>query len=365
MRTAPIVGQLKAALPLFSNLFSESFNVTSLTSSGTTATVTTATANPFTTGEFVNISGAMTPVNITSLTFVNNVATAITATPHDLTENWPPYANIVIAGDGNDEFNGTFPLLTVPNRQTFTFQLPIVPTGPSSGSPQLLYQPNFSYNGFFPVTVINDTTFTYQLPSEQPNNAQGNIIALGMSRISRSATYERAVESYTKQTQAGTQGWIFVVAGAVLGNHDRQVSTDATAETSNGAMFWQRVIDSVDVYVFLPAINTIAAAQLRDMCEGPIFVALVKSILGVRFPTDFQCNNWSQLIFTGHDIQDYNTSYYVHRYSFEAQRDITYLDVVDPETVAFRDIALQFLESNGYNPVVDMTADINLDDVPL
>ncbi len=83
MKTSDIISQLQAVLPLITDMFSTVTSVTSITPSGTTATVVTAAAHGLTVGQATAISGSTAPVGITSITRVGTLVTVVTTTNHD------------------------------------------------------------------------------------------------------------------------------------------------------------------------------------------------------------------------------------------------------------------------------------------
>jgi len=94
VRAKDFILQLSAKLPQLVDDFTTSFSVSSLTRSGITVTVTTATAHGLAIGKSVNIVGAQTPITISSITRVGIVATMVTATDHDITKDVPKTVEI-------------------------------------------------------------------------------------------------------------------------------------------------------------------------------------------------------------------------------------------------------------------------------
>ena len=202
MKAEDIIKQLQAVLPTLTDLFSETISVSALTRSGTTVTATTSIAHGLTTGTGVTIAGAESPTTIASLTFLDGIATAITTTSHDLTEgfqdgNATDSPLVAVFGASEAEYNGLNPLLSVPNRTSFTYSLTGDPTSPATGMPVLLENFNAGYNGRHVITVINPTTFTYQITQAPNSPAQGTIEAHTSIRVSGAVNIEKARDSYT------------------------------------------------------------------------------------------------------------------------------------------------------------------------
>ena len=87
MKIQNIVNQLQNAVPLQTDLFTTTVNVSSLTRAGSTITAVTATEHNLSTGYVVNIVGAKDPYPVADLTFNSDTGqvTGITSIAHDLT----------------------------------------------------------------------------------------------------------------------------------------------------------------------------------------------------------------------------------------------------------------------------------------
>jgi hypothetical protein len=362
MKIEPVILWLQQNLPLYTSLFSDTVSVTSLENNSGIVTATTSSAHNFVNGQLINIGGAFVPNNLVSLTRVNNIGYGTTQTNHDLTQGWQP--NITISGADQAEYNGTFPLLTVPNRRNFSFQLPddSAPT-PATGTPQLIEFRPAGYNGYFPIVVISPTQFSYEAPVGNELNATGSIVASSNTRISGAASIERAIDAYTKQ--GIDRMWMIVVSGPTRANNDRNTKSDATAQFSKTDQYWQRLIESLSVYVICSTTSGITARRERDLVEDEVMYSLLEVMCGTKFTNNFPVNKWARMVFVGHDIFEYNSSYYIHKFDFETQTDLSFNFLLLPFTTAFRDISLNFLENDEFESPTIMTAHVDLDDEPL
>jgi hypothetical protein len=361
MKAADIIRQLWLTLPRYTNLFSDDIAISSLTRSGTTVTAITTAPHGLTTGMYAYIYGAQTPITVTSLTQVNNIATAITASNHDYTEHYQDNVNISEAIQ--PEYNGLHPLLTVPNRRTFTYSITGNPTSPATGTIKTIQDIKHGYNGLYQITKIDNITFTYQITSSPESPAQGTIIARSNIRITGANGLDRATQSYTKQAQSKL--YAFVVLDNVTASKDRFTFTDATYTNTTGQDFRQRVIEPFSIFVFMPTADEIAGLNTRDLMQDlaqPIF----KSILRFKFDSIFTDETNFGIIFTEHQFIGYTPAYYIHEFKFENQYDITYDNTVDSDdSVAFRDIDLKF--NSDLNSIHNqiMHTNVDLDDQPL
>jgi hypothetical protein len=365
MKAYDVITQLRSTLPKYTNYFSDEYDISSLTRSGTTVTAITSTPHNLVTGYYVQIVNALTPFTLDELTRTGNVATGITLNAHDLTEQWPiDNPTVELIGADQAEYNGTHDLLTVPNRKTFTFKVTGTPTTPATGTIKLLSNLAVGYNGWQQVTVIDSTTFTYQTASTPESPALGsNIVARSRARISGAVSVERAIESYTKKSP--DEMWGFVVAGNTIANKNRAIYSDATDKYGKGEDYRQELIAPFAIYVFVPATNSISGRRERDQMEN-LLPALCNSLLKVKFPTGFIENPYSGVVFSSHSFYDYVGSYYIHEFMFETTAWIIEGDTIEPDyNVAFRDIFVNYGSSFDSSDDIIMTDHIDLDDEPL
>jgi hypothetical protein len=365
MKAEDIIKQLMAYVPIFTDKFTDNLSISEITSSGLVANVETSTAHGLATGDFVNISGTLVPNPIISLTSSNGIATAETQFDNDLTEG--KFAgvgdrdfNVNIIEADQSEYNGEHLLLTSPNRRNFTYQISGSPTTPATGTPKLIENLKYGYNGWHEITVVDANNFTFDLQKAIGSPAYGNPVVRANPNISGAVTLERGLAAYTKQD---TKYWAFVVLGNRTANKDRQTYTDATATFGNAASFRQLVIQPFSVYVVIPTTNELAARSARDSCED-LIKFFSSSLLEKLFNSVFTEQPFSKVIFSADNFVDYTKAYYVHEFVFEATEHITYPDTIDKGLgVAFRDIDVDYLSSFSNNSF--MTDNINLDDEPL
>lgn len=359
MRASDIVAHLAANLPTFVDDFTSSVSIVSLSCAGTTVTAETSAAHGLSAGKAVNVVGAKTPLAC-SVTRSGIVGTLITVLTHDITESTG--GTVEIAGATEAEFNGTFTILNVIDRNTITFQIADAGALIATGSPVLLNGagPLRSYNGLKQVVSAPDAThFTYTVAAALPSPAQGSPVAKTSPRISAMADYASVVNAYTKQ--AAGNYWMFVVLGDSIASKNRAIDADSTDNLQSGHYYNQRIIQSVTFYVVIPTANEIAARNARDKCEE-LLRPICRSVLGYRFPSLLEATN-NPLMLVSHGIQDYPGPVYIHQYTFEATIQLGPADVYVPsDDVAFRDISLGMLFDVGTG-VDGLTAAINLDEV--
>lgn len=364
MNAEEIVLALATRLPRFTDEFSTIANITSLTRSNTTVTAITDSPHGLRVGQAVNITGALTPIRIESLTRVLGVATLVTDQDHDITFGVPN--TVVIEGATESIFNGEFQILSVPNRRAITFA--IENSGPieATGDPLLINgsSPLQQYNGLHGITTVSaEDTFTYEVDNTSLfSPAFGTIKAKANARISAAVSLERLFDAYDEKPQS--ENWLFVVLDDTVASKRRFILSDATDNTQRQEYFRQQLVEGVNLFLFVPTKQQIAARQARDLAQN-LFRPICQSILFERFDTGLFSGHNNALQFVSHGFQAYNTGYYVHRYSFEQVADLLFEDSIGhSEDVAFRDIQLNIKMSIG-TQVDQLVADINLDDEPL
>lgn len=354
MKLADIVKQFQVLLPKYTDEFSTSANVSSIIASGGTATITTSVAHGIKTGNSVTLA------NVNILTSIDSVSkdglqyTFTTSTSHDLTENWPDFENVTLGGFTDSDWNSSFKLLRVPNRQTFVVQsansLPIL-----NGN-EVLHDSS-TINGQYSATTTSSNAFTISGDFSDGTYTDGTVG--GFVRAAAAVNIERAIQSYTENNI--NQPWLFVTMHDADVSKDRSDDSDATATRPTGVDIRQRLVDGFSVHVVVNTSNQIAGELAVDICRHDLLLPILKSVYGARFDTGLSGGADFKAVFLGHGTEQYDKRIYVHVYDFEVSMELTNGDTVEPSyTRAFRDI--DYTQTIG---VEDMTININLDDTPL
>lgn len=358
MRAADVVQQLAATLPKFSDKFTSNLSITSLTQVGGVATAVTASAHGLTTGKQTNIVGAKTPIVVSSLTRSGTTGTLVTATAHDMTRGYSTTAEIAGAVEAN--FNGSFTVIDVPNRNTVTFTMPNSGATVATGSPLLLNGSSYlsQYNGLRTVLSAPDaTSFTFAVPASLYSPASGTIQARSLPRVSAVLHEDVIIDAYTKQTPGDL--WAFVALGDAVASKDRQSLSDAVSNAQRGEHFRVQLIQPLSVYVAIPSALELAGRSARDLCEE-LLKPLCQSLLLKRFDSLLTTGAKNPLQFVGHGFAAYHRAFYVHAYQFQQVADMTFGDTVGyDDDVAFRNIGLTIGNDIGTGTIA--TAQINLD----
>ncbi len=359
MKSADIIIQLMADLPLYTNLFNDEFGIASITSVGTTATCTTSVPHTLSNNDIVTITGSTAPILIESFTRSDTVGTIVTSTNHDFTFSDAEKArgltqNVITTGANESEFNGTFALnadigtISVPNRRTLIVDMDDAGATTATGTPILQNGSAYGYNGTFNAVVLDTTTFEYALDEALPLPAQGTPILSAKFRITGAITAERFYQdSYTAQEPLKL--WACVVIDDTVASKQREVVSDATAKYGGKSTYFrQELTQSVSIHVAQSTGASLSGRAARDLIEDEVTPAILKSILTVNFPTYFQSDDNKRLVFNSHSISAYNVGYYIHQYNFEQEVEIIDQDVAPSDfNVALRDIFVTYVTQLG------------------
>jgi len=349
MKAEEIIQQLRRTIPFITDSFTDNISISSLVRSGNTVTATSASAHGLITGNYIFIKGAKNPVAITSAVRTGTSVLCTTATEHDLTI--PFNYEVLISGFNEAEYNGTFELVSVTDRNTFTYEvqtgLSNQPTGSGILNEDLVLSfsssLNFGYNGYKQITKIDDTTFTYQISNTPNSPATGTIIGAKNPRISGAISLDVAKASYEKQT-AGKL-WAFVVIDDGVAGRDRHQDSDANYVGEKTNFYLQDYVQPFSIYVFTPCKDEYSARGSRDLMVD-IRAYLYKSLLTYKTKTGFSKEEQYGITAVGDSMAEYNQSYYIHRFQFEIMSSVLIEDVFRQYSVALSNITVKTKNDN-------------------
>ena len=305
-----LISQTRSVLPLFTEDFTENISISSITKVSDTVTVV-ATSHGLSVSDQVLISGVKTEVTITSIIAVDDIATATCSTDHDLTLGYT--LNVVVASP-ESVFAGTFQLLSVPDKFTFTYQFTGVPAGSSTGTLETFH--NRGFNGPQTVTAVVDTdTFEYTLVNDSISAGTGsNMLVMKLPRITGAATLDRAIENYTRQNTDVIWGY-FILDDAVTSD-DRQINNDSKNERQIGEDFKLRLIQDAHFYIFIPDQDRKTGRESMDFAQA-LAAPLYKALAGFLVPNSFTTSQQTLLMPASHGLEDYQTPFLTYRYTFQ------------------------------------------------
>lgn len=321
-----ILTQLRLYIPIFDDRFTTNLNISSITKSGSVATVTTSTPHGLSTNDYVTISGVKNQVPISSLTQTNGVASATTSNEHDLTLGFTP--KVTIIGADQSEYNGSKTLLGVEDANNFTFTVDSGAVSPATGTIYLLEDHNLNYNGRWKVTVLDSTSFTISGVDSylsSPAYVVDAKVKTGF-RIWADATYEHAKEAYTRFT--GEEFAMFFIMDDTTVSKSRYDEKDSVSDSTRYENYQKTLINNFSIYTFIPTRQYALGGTARDISEE-FRVALFKTLARFPVPSDFIAQQYSVITPISHGTWEYNKAYYVHRYEFQFTEDIVARGIKD------------------------------------
>lgn len=374
MKAQDIVDKLSAEIPKFTSDFSESVVINSISVSGTTATVTTASAHGLVSGQNVAIIGVKAPVEIDTSEFLRTGSTATfqTLQNHDLTLSELDKAKggkaIVISGATETEFNDTFTLLDVLNRKKLI--IAVTDSGPTtiSGSPVVEDAAQNVFNGLFPATNIGATTFDYELDLTYSLDpvVSGAVVQTSIRMLSVLDIAQYLNDVYTKESVGDNQ--LVVVLGDVTQSKDPNETSDASSSSRGELAYIPRLIQPFAVYIIQNVTDMLSAGPNRDLVESDYVPAIFKSLMRVKFDPGFTLME-AGATFTGHGVFGFadeagkNKAIYIHEVAFEQVVVLNKDDMADTfESVAMRDVSYTLSTNLGTQ---ELTASVDLDQEPI
>jgi hypothetical protein len=219
------------------------------------------------------------------------------------------------------------------------------------------------YNTTYAVDdVIDPATFKYTHSVTGLPDPSGTILLRTKPRISSGINIERILALYTESEV--NEYWAFIVLEGVTASQSRFIESDALDNQQRNTNFRQQIVEPFTVYVFIPVANEIAARESRDEASD-LLRPILRSLLFSRLSTGLYADVLNPVQFAGHDVYNYDTSVYVHAYSFQQVAEIYAEDSVGPDLdVAFRDIDFSIFSDFG-TQVEFMQGTPDLDDTPL
>lgn len=363
MRASDIVTQLCVLLPRLTDKFTDDVSVNSISRSETLMTVNCNVKHDLEVGQSFAVVGTDVPITIASFNRVGTVGTIVVSTKHDLTE--PIVSTVRVTGATESELNGTFMISNIPNRKTIIVAMDDSGATSVTGLPKLRDAESQlrDYNSTYEVVdVISPTQFSFIHSVTGLSDPVGdNMLIRTKPRITAGVSIERLVDGYT--TGKINKYWMFVVLGDPRVSQSRLIESDAIANIQRASEYRQQMIEPFDVYVVMQVVDEIAARESRDVASD-LLRPILRSLLFSKFDTGLYANLENAVQFAGHGVHTYNTSVYVHAYSFEQVADIYFEDTVGPDLdVAFRNIDFSIFSDFG-TQVESLDGTIDLDDTP-
>jgi hypothetical protein len=341
MKIREIEYQLRTYLPLYTDYFVDWLSVSSYSVNALEATIETATAHNLNVGEILNIRNVIFPNPITSLTQSAGIGTAILQENTDFT--YPNTKKITISGANEAEYNGTFNILSIPDRKKIIFEIPFTAPASATGSPVSEESNLIRYNGLFSISsVLTPTRFVVDV-SGPDFTALAGVEYFNMKdvRIAGDISAERMLDSYTKQPI--DKWWMYIISSGSNVSKSKNITTDFDASHSSGDYYRQQTQEAFGVYVVIPTKNVITPVDAQDICTNELKSGLINSICGY-FPVTLFTNSYEGIFYQADGIHTYNTAYYVHEYQFSTTVTIAGPDIFVPGSIAVNQIEFNHID---------------------
>jgi hypothetical protein len=265
-----------------------------------------------------------------------------TAEQHDLTQDYT--TEIELAGFTDSQFNGIFQLLTVPGRNIFEIELPVLPA--LTGNPVLREDREIGINGVFTITRIIDVDI-YEIDlTGKPFFTPQTIPILRRAKnfnINICVTADRATELY--QSNGIGKNMIFIIMGVSNISKDQTITSDAIQQNSSGTESRPLNMNNFSLNVYFDTTNDVGGANASQLAYEEIYQVLLAVCSGIRFD-DFKESNYLTTLIN-HEPDLYEKAFYSHMYIFEYNFEITQEEQFLTkfiESRRFNDSALGFSE---------------------
>jgi hypothetical protein len=369
MKLQPIINQLAVYLPFATTRFTDQLTIIGASQTGTTVTIETSIDHNLTVGDTIVVTDIVIKIPIISITLnsSDNTITVRTSLDHGLTDSFDFSSNqpktskftptVTLIDVSESEYNGTFNIINVPNRNVFVAQLVNVPVSPPSNDGYSLRYSFSDYNGVKVVSnIISSAEFEYTVNLSSDTETTNSGLIHTSPRISGAIDLTRAEESYTKQVSG--KYWLFVSQGSSVASKNREFLNDSVDMWGSGIDYRQRVLETINVFIFVPTSDQLSGRSGIDSLED-IKLALFKSLIRFRPPSIYNSGSSFALTYNSSQTIVYNTAYIIQQYSFDAAFDITYYDTFIPNVyVPFRNIeGISTINNGEYDWNVDLDVD--------
>lgn len=357
-------------VPALTPLFSDPLAVSGMTiTPGGNIVLTTAAPHQVTIGSriAIAITDADTPNPFSAavvladgnIRFTTTYAQDFTTAPAAWEgEPWDSF--VTITGFANALINGSRQLVEAPDSHT----LIVKPGGPVVSAPltaqsAVLERLPGSVIGWHSVLSASSTTLTFPAAADVTRALSvtapvvvRNIRCWGALDIN---TARRKFVSADEQIDVSACHLFVVPVASVKTSRSRNAKTDALAEVSPAVELRQLLVDGFTALVFCPAKSSSGAVAASDLCQGPLFKAMMRTFNGLRLPRPELAHGSSYAaLLASHGAIYFDGATYVHAYEFQAPAYITNADAIMPFEQAELSGATDGID--GYTPPTDVPA---------
>jgi len=344
-----ILTHLQKYVPVLSSRFSTNLDITAVIVDGDPQVLRiTDTLHGLSAGDPVVLSRGRVDNPITAAVYnsADDTIRFTTSLPHDLTEDYINIETITLEGFTDSQFNGEFPLLSVPDRKTFEISGTSQPV--LNGNEVLREIREIGINGLKNITrVIDQDTYEIDLigiAELTPGTVPPGYIRSKDFRIAVAVDADRAVSLYTP-VASKDELWMYVIMGGSVTSKSRTLKNDANQLNVAGQTDRPLNINTFSIVVFYPTANETAAALAVKLSYDEIYQLMLSVASGISFDDFGNTEYLTSLI--GHDAGRYDKAYYSHVYDFEYNFEVTteqeFLTTFI-ESRAYRDTGIVFNE---------------------
>lgn len=336
MTLSEIVGQIRLHMPLYTSALSPILSVNFVSSTTDTATVTTNAPHGLQTGAPIVVTDYKVGTTLDSWTQDGEIYTFTTGEDHDLTPGW--HDTVEFRGFNNNEWNGTFPLVSVLDSRNFKISSPFF-YPPPSGETIVLENRIGGVNGYYAITVLNHLEFSFEgdfISRPYPFGHREGVISTAV-RVVAAVDIDRVIEQYTRQSADDL--WMIVLPEDVDVGRSIYAESDAIATITASDDFRLRLLDGFTLAIIKSTVNESAAVEAVDLCRHDLLPPILKTLCGARFSSGLTTGGDFRSSLSGHGVMRYTDAYMVYRYDFEVVMDTVIEDTVyEGDTAAFRDV---------------------------
>lgn len=362
-----IVTHLQTYLPVFSDLFGDKLTATASVS-GSTVTVT-STAHGVIAGQSIIVSGGQFSNSIASVTDNGDGTLRFTTSQdHDLTEPKAvnDYKTLTLSGI-DSTWNGAHTIVAIPNRRTFEITYPAgEPSPPNITTANLIENRAAGLIGLQTVaTVPNANTFTFEV-SGIPSLPTGAIVDIEVSKaayVFGAEDANRAEEIYAQYSAGLARPMLFVIMNDCDVSKDRYALNDGVSTVTGQNLGKQTILQNFSTLVIYPTDSEVSGFNAQNLFYGDIYRALVSTLFGFFF-TDPDTSIRYRCVNNGHGPGQLRQAYAMHVYDWQVPSVVTFENgfLLQPD-VAFRDIVSDWYNNSDDEAVLELG--IDLDDEPL
>ena len=368
MKLNDLVKLAQKKLPLYTEQFSSSIPVVSLTSTGNICTLSTGEVpHGLEVGEEFIVEGAKRENRIVSLTQNHGLGRLVTEFAHQVTKNTPLRAgdstHITIIGANEEQFNGTFLIMDIPNSNVIEFDISSSAPTVASGNPILAEDTYSNYNGRQVVkTVEDDFTITFET-ERVPDTANpiGDISIRNGVRISGEYSIDHCIEAY--EAVGTNELWGFCVLNGANVSKSRVNKTDAIATVEMGTDIRVELVQDFDFFIIIPTTSEYCWIDFVDLAQD-LRKAVLKTFHRAKVASGVTDDD-SYLAFVGDQPVDTTTkAFMVYQYRFQTTINIQNLDGIEPEfTPAIREFEMHHKDNLGTEDAYNMDSYADIPDV--